>query len=86
MLNVKNREATYARDAVTFDEVVYLFPVLAGLLRVRSTAGNRLSVSDFGASLGTTIAATRNGPLCALETLAQCAYERFAWFHNHWNI
>ena len=28
------------------------------------------------------IAATRNAPLCAFETLARCGYERFAWFHN----
>jgi FkbM family methyltransferase len=28
------------------------------------------------------IAATHNGPLCAFETLAQCGYDRFAWFHN----
>ena len=45
MLKVKNGEAPYARDAVVFDELVCPFPVLAGLLRARSAADNRLSVS-----------------------------------------
>ncbi len=54
MLKVKNGQATYARDAVTFDQLVYPFPILAGLLRARSVAGDRLSVLDFGGSLGTT--------------------------------
>lgn len=54
MLKVKNGEAPYARDAVVFDELVCPFPVLAGLLRARSAADNRLSVLDFGGSLGTT--------------------------------
>ncbi len=54
MLKVKNGEAAYARDSVVFDHVTYPFPVLAALLRARSANGNRLSVLDFGGSLGTT--------------------------------
>jgi putative methyltransferase (TIGR04325 family) len=54
MLKVKNGQAAYARDAVIFDQLVHPFPVLAGLLRARSTGDNRLSVLDFGGSLGTT--------------------------------
>jgi putative methyltransferase (TIGR04325 family) len=54
MLKVKNGEAPYARDSVVFDQLVYPFPVLAGLLRARSADGGRLSVLDFGGSLGTT--------------------------------
>lgn len=54
MLKVKNGQAAYERDSVTFDQHVYPFPVLAGLLRARSADGNRLSVLDFGGSLGTT--------------------------------
>ena len=54
MLKVKNGEALYERDSVVFDQVAYPFPLLAGLLRARSVDGNRLSVLDFGGSLGTT--------------------------------
>jgi putative methyltransferase (TIGR04325 family) len=54
MLKVKKGEAAYARDSVVFDHVAYPFPLLAGLLRARSADGNRLSVLDFGGSLGTT--------------------------------
>ena len=54
MLKVKNGEALYERDSVVFDRVAYPFPLLAGLLRARSMDGNRLSVLDFGGSLGTT--------------------------------
>lgn len=54
MLKVKNGEAPYARDSVVFDELVYPFPVLAGLLRARAADKNQLSVLDFGGSLGTT--------------------------------
>ena len=54
MLKVKNGEAPYARDSVVFDQLVYPFPLLAGLLRARSADEERLSVLDFGGSLGTT--------------------------------
>jgi hypothetical protein len=54
MLKVKNGDAPYARDAVVFDELVYPFPVLAGLLRARATNKNRLIVLDVGGSLRTT--------------------------------
>lgn len=52
MLRVTNGEAKFERDSVPFDEVQHSFPVLAGLLRAASESGNRLSVLDFGGSLG----------------------------------
>lgn len=52
MLKVKSGEAKYERDSVVFDEVVYSFPLLAGLLRAASENDNQLSVLDFGGSLG----------------------------------
>lgn len=52
MLKVKAGEAVYERDSVLFDEVQHSFPVLAGLLRAMMESGNRLSVLDFGGSLG----------------------------------
>jgi putative methyltransferase (TIGR04325 family) len=52
MLKVKSGEAKYERDSVLFDEVEYSFPLLAGLLRAAAENDNRLSVLDFGGSLG----------------------------------
>lgn len=52
MLKVKNGAAAYERDSVIFDQVQHSFPVLAGLLRAAADDHNRLSVLDFGGSLG----------------------------------
>ncbi|MFY7887180.1 MAG: TIGR04325 family methyltransferase [Dolichospermum sp.] len=52
MLKVKEGKAVYARDSVLFDKIEYSFPVLAALLRIASANGNKLSVLDFGGSLG----------------------------------
>lgn len=51
-LKVKNSEAAYERDSVIFDEVQYSWPVTAGLMWVAAANGGRLSVLDFGGSLG----------------------------------
>lgn len=52
-LRVKSGEAVYERDSVVFDKVQYSFPVLAALLRAAIACGGKLSVLDFGGSLGT---------------------------------
>lgn len=49
---VKSGAAVYERDSVLFDHVEHSYPVLAGLLRAASENGGRLSVLDFGGSLG----------------------------------
>lgn len=54
LLKVKRGEAVYERDSVLFDEVFMPFPLLAGLLRAAVEDKNRLSVLDFGGSLGST--------------------------------
>jgi putative methyltransferase (TIGR04325 family) len=54
LLRVKNGEAAYERDSVTFATIDYEFPLLAGLLRAAAEHDNRLSVLDFGGSLGST--------------------------------
>jgi len=46
-------EAVYERDSVLFEEVMYSWPLLAGLLRVASHDDGYLGVLDFGGSLGT---------------------------------
>jgi putative methyltransferase (TIGR04325 family) len=49
---VASGEAAYERDSVVFDQISHSFPVLAGLLRAAIENGNRLTVLDFGGSLG----------------------------------
>jgi putative methyltransferase (TIGR04325 family) len=52
LLKVKRGEAVFERDSVLFDTPQYSFPVLTGLLRAALWDGGRLSVVDFGGSLG----------------------------------
>lgn len=52
LLKVKNGEAVYERDSVLFDHIEYDWPVLAGLMWVAAQHQGRLSVLDFGGSLG----------------------------------
>lgn len=51
-LKVKNGEAAYERDSVLFDEIHYAWPVATGLMWAAAQDGGRLSVLDFGGSLG----------------------------------
>ena len=51
-LKVKRGEAAYERDSVLFDQIQYSWPVLAALLWAAARSGGRLSVLDFGGSLG----------------------------------
>ena len=60
MLKVKSGEAKYERDSVLFDEIQYSFPVLVGLLHAAAENNNRLSVLDFGGSLGSSYFQCRN--------------------------
>jgi putative methyltransferase (TIGR04325 family) len=53
VLKVKSGQAEFERDSVAFDRPQYEFPLLAGLLRATAADG-RLSVLDFGGSLGST--------------------------------
>lgn len=52
MLKVISGEAAFERDSVLFDEVIYSYPVLAGLLRAAAEDNGNLSVLDFGGALG----------------------------------
>lgn len=51
-LKVKQGVAIYERDSVLFDEIQYSWPVTAGLMWAAAREGGRLSVLDFGGSLG----------------------------------
>ena len=54
LLKVKNGEAVCERDSVLFDKIQYSWPLLSGLLWIASQKKNRLSLVDFGGSLGST--------------------------------
>lgn len=51
-LKVKHGEAAFERDSVLFEEIEYVWPVLAGLLWAAARNGGRLNVLDFGGALG----------------------------------
>lgn len=51
-LKVKRGEAAFERDSVVFDEVEYVWPILAGLMWAAARNGGRLNVLDFGGALG----------------------------------
>ena len=52
LLQVKEGKAIYERDSVLFDKIEYSFPVLAALLKIALENDGKLSVLDFGGSLG----------------------------------
>lgn len=52
LLKVKNGEAAYERDSVIFDKIQYSWPLLSSLLWIASQNNNKLSIADFGGSLG----------------------------------
>lgn len=51
-LKVKNGQAVFERDSVVHDKIQYSWPVLAGLMAAAAESKGRLSVVDFGGSLG----------------------------------
>jgi putative methyltransferase (TIGR04325 family) len=51
-LKVKSGEAIYERDSVLFDRIEYSWPALAALMWSAAINRGRLSVLDFGGSLG----------------------------------
>jgi putative methyltransferase (TIGR04325 family) len=54
LLKVRAGKAAFERDSMAFDQMEYDFPLLAGLLRAAAQDDGRLSVLDFGGSLGGT--------------------------------
>ncbi len=49
---VKNGDAEFERDSVTFDKAEYSWPVLANLMWAAARNGGHLKVLDFGGALG----------------------------------
>ncbi len=54
LLKVKKNEAVYERDSVLFDKPNYSWPIATGLTQIALNKNKKLSVLDFGGSLGTT--------------------------------
>ena len=67
--------APHTRDGVVFPKVEYSWPLLAGLMYCAAAAGPRLSVLDFGGSLGVTYLQNRRF-LDRLPTVAWHIVER----------
>lgn len=51
-IKVKNGEAAFERDSIIFNEIEYVWPVLAGLMFVAAKNRGILNVLDFGGALG----------------------------------
>jgi len=60
ILKVKSGEAAYERDSVIFDKPQFSWPLVAILLKIAMENGNKLSVLDFGGSLGSSYFQNRN--------------------------
>lgn len=52
LLKVKKGEAVHERDSVLFHQIEYSWPLLSGVLLAAAFTNGRLSVLDFGGSLG----------------------------------
>ncbi len=72
---VKSGEAVYERDSVLFDKVEHSFPLLAGLFRAAAANEGKLTVLDFGGSLGSTYFQCREF-LSVLPQLKWCIVEQ----------
>lgn len=57
---VKSGEAVYERDSVLFDKVEHSFPLLALLMRAALEKRGKLTVLDFGGSLGSSYFQCKN--------------------------
>ncbi len=53
-LKVKKGEAVYERDSVLFDKIEYPWPLVSCILWNAALRGGKISVMDFGGSLGST--------------------------------
>ena len=59
-LKIKAGEAIYERDSVLFDKIQYSWPLLATLMWIASKNNGRISVIDFGGSLGSSYFQNKN--------------------------
>ncbi|GAB3421587.1 methyltransferase, TIGR04325 family [Niabella aquatica] len=72
---VKNGEVAYERDGIVYDKIQLNINLLSALLLVASRNGNKLTVIDFGGSLGTSYY-QNIACLAHLEVLNWCIIEQ----------
>ncbi len=60
LLKVKNGEAVFERDSVTFDKIQYSLHLLSGLSIAALQNNGKLNVLDFGGSLGSSYYQNKN--------------------------
>lgn len=75
---VQKGEAVYERDGAIFESINLDFPLLSALLHVASGNNNKLTVLDYGGSLGTTYYQNKNF-LSHLDSLHWCIKEQTAF-------
>lgn len=75
LLKVKSGDAKYERDSVLFDEIQYSWGLLSGLQRAALENDGRLTVLDFGGSLGSTYFQNKEF-LNTLKELQWCVVEQ----------
>lgn len=75
VLRVKSGQFPYERDSVLFDKIEYSWPLLTGLMWIAAQNKNKLSVLDFGGSLGSTYYQNRDF-LSTLDELAWSIVEQ----------
>lgn len=59
-LKVKRGEAAFERDSIVFEEIEYVWPVVAGLMWAAALNEGKLNVIDFGGALGSSYFQNRN--------------------------
>jgi putative methyltransferase (TIGR04325 family) len=72
---VKNGLVPYERDGIEYDQIKMNFPLLSTLLMLASQNGNKLTVLDFGGSLGTSYFQNRSF-LKGIDRLDWCVVEQ----------
>jgi len=75
LLKVRAGLAIYERDSVIFNKIEHSFPLLAGHLRAAATNEGKLTVIDFGGSLGSTYYQCRDF-LSGLPEMNWCIVEQ----------
>lgn len=72
---VKEGKAVYERDSVLFDHIEYAWELLAGLMWIAAQNKGRLSLIDFGGSLGSTYYQNRSF-LASLQSVVWSVVEQ----------
>jgi putative methyltransferase (TIGR04325 family) len=75
VMDVKDGRAAFERDSVTFEQIEYNWPLLGSLMWIAASQGGKLSVVDFGGSLGSAYFQHKT-PLSTLESVSWAVVEQ----------